>query len=79
MKNKNGSVSKSKGNGSAIHEDELGTMESASAGNDCPREQMIAEAAYFLAERRGFAPENDMADWLQAEGDVTSKIGIGQS
>lgn len=78
MKSKSESVSQSKGNGSAKNEDGLGTMESASANNDCPREQMIAEAAYFLAERRGFAPENDIADWLQAENDVTATIGSGQ-
>lgn len=78
MKRKIESVSQSKGNESAKDEDGLGTMESASANNDCPREQMIAEAAYFLAERRGFAPENDIADWLQAESEVTATIGSGQ-
>jgi hypothetical protein len=78
MKSKSGSVNKSKSNESAKDEDGLGTMESASANNDCPREQMIAEAAYFLAERRGFAPENDIADWLQAENDVTATIDSGQ-
>jgi hypothetical protein len=43
----------------------------ASSGNyECPREQMIAEAAYYRAERRGFAPGNEMSDWLEAEADV---------
>jgi hypothetical protein len=43
----------------------------ASSGNyDCPREQMIAEAAYYRAERRGFASGNEMSDWLEAEADV---------
>lgn len=37
---------------------------------ECPREQMIAEAAYFRAEQRGFAPGNEMSDWLEAESDV---------
>lgn len=32
-----------------------------------PKQQWIAEAAYFFAERRGFAPGNDLADWFQAE------------
>lgn len=40
--------------------------------SDRPREQMIADAAYFYAERRGFAPGNDMDDWLRAEADVES-------
>lgn len=31
---------------------------------------IIAEAAYFLAEKRGFLPGDDVADWLQAESDV---------
>lgn len=42
----------------------------AAGGDACPREQMIAEAAYFHAERRGFAPGNEMSDWLQAEADM---------
>lgn len=44
--------------------------DSPSSGLDCPREQMIAEAAYFRAERRGFSPGNEMSDWLEAEADV---------
>lgn len=39
-------------------------------GSDRPLEQMIADAAYFYAERRGFAPGNEMDDWLRAEADV---------
>ncbi|MGA2708242.1 MAG: DUF2934 domain-containing protein [Steroidobacteraceae bacterium] len=31
------------------------------------REQMIADAAYYLAERRGFAPGHELDDWLDAE------------
>ncbi len=31
---------------------------------------MIEEAAYFLAEHRGFAPGQEMSDWLRAEADV---------
>ena len=54
-------AAKKKGNGST---------RPASRNEDCPREQMIAEAAYFHAERRGFAPGNEMSDWLQAEADV---------
>ena len=44
--------------------------DSPSGAFDCPREQMIAEAAYFRAERRGFEPGNEVSDWLEAEGDV---------
>lgn len=35
------------------------------------RQRMIREAAYYLAERRGFAPGQAMADWLTAEAEVT--------
>src|ERR1035437_10018153 len=31
---------------------------------------MIEEAAFLIAERRGFAPGNELSDWLQAEIDV---------
>lgn len=34
------------------------------------RHQMIAEAAYFLAEKRGFECGCELDDWLAAEGDV---------
>jgi hypothetical protein len=34
------------------------------------RQQLIAEAAYYIAERRGFSPGNELEDWLQAEQEV---------
>jgi hypothetical protein len=34
------------------------------------REARIAEAAYWRAERRGFAPGHELDDWLQAEKEV---------
>jgi len=36
-------------------------------------ERMIAEAAYYRAERRGFAPGNDFLDWLEAEREIRSR------
>lgn len=47
----------------------------ATSAFECPREQMIAEAAYFRAEQRGFAPGNEMSDWLEAESDVEHLLG----
>lgn len=55
-----------------------GMSESRPAGNDeyeqliaedadFNTQYMIAEAAYFIAERRGFAPGHELSDWLQAE------------
>ena len=35
---------------------------------------LIAEAAYFRAERRGFAPGHDAADWLAAESEVDARL-----
>lgn len=35
-----------------------------------PRAQMIAVAAYFLAEKRNFARGSELDDWLNAERDI---------
>lgn len=35
---------------------------------------MVEEAAYFIAMRRGFAPGNELGDWLQAETDIDSLL-----
>ena len=34
------------------------------------RRAMIAEAAYYLAERRGFKPGHELEDWLAAEAQI---------
>ena len=36
------------------------------------RRQMIAEAAYFRAERRGFTPGYELTDWLEAEIEIAA-------
>jgi hypothetical protein len=36
--------------------------------------RMIAEAAYFLAEKRGFAGGHSLDDWLAAEQEVKQAI-----
>ena len=38
------------------------------------RQQMIAEAAYFLAERRGFNGGDSVADWIEAEAEVDERL-----
>lgn len=38
------------------------------------RETMIREAAYYLAESRGFAPGHDLEDWLRAERDIDAAL-----
>jgi hypothetical protein len=34
---------------------------------------LIAEAAYYLAEKRGFSAGNELEDWLVAEREVNAK------
>jgi hypothetical protein len=38
------------------------------------RRQMVAAAAYFIAERRGFAPGHELEDWVAAEAAVDSRL-----
>lgn len=38
------------------------------------RAAMIAEAAYFVAERRNFQPGDEVSDWLAAEREVESSL-----
>jgi hypothetical protein len=34
------------------------------------REQMIAQAAYYRAQKRNFAPGHELEDWLEAEAEL---------
>jgi hypothetical protein len=34
------------------------------------RHYLVAEAAYYRAEKRGFAPGDEMKDWFEAEAEV---------
>jgi hypothetical protein len=38
------------------------------------RQQMIAEAAYFRAERRGFDRGDPLEDWCEAEAEVDARL-----
>jgi len=40
------------------------------------RRAMIAESAYLRAERRGFAPGHEVADWLAAEQEVDALLRL---
>ena len=35
---------------------------------------MIAEAAYWRAEKRGFAGGGEVGDWLEAEADIDGQL-----
>jgi len=38
------------------------------------RAALIAKAAYYRAEKRGFAPGHETEDWLAAETEVDAKL-----
>jgi hypothetical protein len=40
------------------------------------RRAMIAQAAYFRAERHGFTPGHELEDWLAAEQEVDARLGL---
>jgi hypothetical protein len=40
------------------------------------RHQLIAEAAYLIAKRRGFSPGQELSDWLAAEEEVDRACGL---
>jgi hypothetical protein len=57
----------------------MGQYDVVSSSRDAPpawdfafqgRHQKIAEAAYFKAEQRGFAPGHALDDWLAAEREI---------
>jgi hypothetical protein len=37
--------------------------------------QLISQAAYFRAERRGYIPGSDLEDWLEAEAEIERILG----
>lgn len=59
-----------KNKGSAV-----GTAIEEVAAGDVPeavRYSMIAQAAYYRAEKRGFGPGQQLDDWLAAEAEITA-------
>ena len=38
------------------------------------RHAVIAEAAYYIAEQRGFEPGHELEDWLCAEREISGKF-----
>ncbi len=40
------------------------------------RYMMICEAAYYKAERRGFSPENEIQDWIEAETEINRMLNM---
>jgi hypothetical protein len=42
------------------------------------RRNYIEMAAYYIAERRGFAPGNPLEDWVQAEAEIDRLLAEGR-
>lgn len=42
------------------------------------RHEMVATAAYFIAEQRGFAPGHELHDWRTAEAAVDAALRASQ-
>ena len=40
------------------------------------REHLIAMAAYYRAERRGFAPDGELQDWYEAAAEIDRQLGL---
>ena len=40
------------------------------SNNEEEQQLMISEAAYYRAENRGFTPDHELEDWLEAEKQV---------
>jgi len=38
------------------------------------RQAMVAEAAFFIAQSRGFLPDRQLDDWLAAEHEVDQRL-----
>jgi len=47
---------------------------SAAPATTVHRDEMVRIAAYFRAERRGFAPGYEVADWLEAQAEVDAGV-----
>jgi hypothetical protein len=42
------------------------------------RQRLIAEAAYYRAQKRGFAPGHEVQDWVAAEKEVDARIAAAK-
>lgn len=74
MKTISETTNKSKANGSKQQAQVANSPDTCPGNGNCTREQRIAEAAYYRAEQRGFAPGNEMSDWFEAETDVENLL-----
>jgi hypothetical protein len=70
LENENGAFVK-KARNSAKRQENASKKSAPAFGNEgSQRDHMLAVAAYYLAKQRGFAPDNEISDWLQAEAEL---------
>jgi len=53
--------------------------EAQSLPDEAELRRMIEEAAYYRAEKRGFAPGLEAQDWAEAEGEIQERVRALQS
>ena len=70
-----GSVRSTKANGRSPSARAVDSVAARAADR---RGHYVEVAAYFIAERRGFAPGDPLADWLAAENEVDRLIAEGK-
>jgi hypothetical protein len=59
--------------GKRLREDtELQSQSAADEADPAERHRRISDAAYYRAERRGFAPGYEQEDWLEAEKEINA-------
>lgn len=59
------------------HAEIVRMAEAEAASRAAERRDMIATAAYFLAQKRGFEPGHELDDWLAAETEVAHARQLG--
>jgi hypothetical protein len=50
------------------------STEAAAVPSEAELLELISQAAYYRAEKRGFSPGLEADDWLQAEADVMARL-----
>lgn len=70
VKAANEPVKKSKKSAGLVAQEATRAGDSSLPGDHSRLNEMIAIAAYFRAEQRGFTPGGELADWVHAEAEI---------
>ena len=65
-----------KGRKTAAIERVVGTAPSPQIIDAQTRHELVAQAAYFRAQRRGFAPGHEQEDWYAAEAEIDAAVNL---